>query len=366
VYIGLNSIKSDLIEYKLFNDRLRSWYKLYHRPLLWRDTRDPYKIWLSEIILQQTRVVQGTPYYVRFLEYFPTIFDLANAEEKEVLRMWQGLGYYSRARNMHYTARQIVHEFGGKFPSTATQLLKLKGLGSYTSAAIASFAFGEVIPAVDGNVYRVLSRLFGISTDILSSDGKREFDELSRLLISKDDPGTYNQAMIELGALQCVPVSPDCDSCPFSDLCYAHANRQQAQLPVKLKKAAVKNRYLNYLIFEQNDRIGMRERRGKGIWQGLYDFFLIESDKPVKSPEMLDLDPSVTSLIAKGLLKEIPGTFVHLLTHQRLHVRFWRVLAAEGELLDLPDDIVFYDRGQVEILPKPILIDQLLKREDFF
>ena len=348
-----------------FNSKLKSWYLGHHRPLLWRNTTDPYKIWLSEIILQQTRVVQGTPYYVKFLENYPTVFDLAAAEEKDVLRLWQGLGYYSRARNMHYTSRQVVSEYGGKFPEKSVSLLKLKGLGNYTAAAIASFAFQEVVPAIDGNVYRVLARLFGVFTDILSNEGKKEFLEISKQLISKDDPATYNQAMIEFGALQCVPVSPDCSVCPFSNVCYAYQFNMQSKLPVKMKKAAVRNRYFNYVVIQRNDKLAMRERKAKDIWKGLYDFYLLESKDENSSPDAMSNDLYFSELVAKGQLREVFKMYTHLLTHQRLNVRFWWISLNDDGIIEIPEDMVFYNPSEIEELPKPILIDQLLREEKF-
>jgi A/G-specific adenine glycosylase len=365
VHIDINGKTTEQFRSVEFNAKLKSWYLGHHRPLPWRATTDPYKIWLSEIILQQTRVAQGTPYYNRFIENYPTVFDLAAAEERDVLRLWQGLGYYSRARNMHYTARYIVNELGGKFPETASGLARLKGLGAYTSAAIASFAFNEVVPAIDGNVYRVLARLFGIFTDIMSHEAKKEFTTVATQLISQDDPATFNQAMIELGAIQCVPVSPNCTACPFNDICYANEFNMQQALPVKLKKVTVRNRYLNYLILEQDGKLALRERRGKDIWTGLYDFYLVESaDKNLTVDELLDAEiPHQWAL--QGNLREIGVPYTHLLTHQRLNVRFWWITLSKDAAAKLPSDFAFYDKEQVEVLPKPILMDQVLREEKF-
>jgi A/G-specific adenine glycosylase len=356
---------SDPFEVLDFHEKLTYWYVHNHRALLWRQTTDPYKIWLSEIILQQTRVAQGTPYYERFVAEYPTVFDLAAADERDVLRLWQGLGYYSRARNMHYTAKQIVNDFEGEFPRTATELSKLKGLGNYTAAAIASFSFGEVAPAIDGNVYRVLSRLFGVFTDILSNDGKKEFALLSSRLISREDPATYNQAMIEFGALQCVPVSPNCSVCPFAQLCYAYKFNMQSGLPVKAKKASVRKRYFNYFIFKQGDRIGMQERSARDIWKGLYDFPMIESESDIESPDDLTGNEFVSSILQVGVISQIPKLYTHLLTHQRLNVRFWWVNIPESKLISLPSHVSFYTPDEVHDLPKPILIDTVLKEERY-
>ncbi len=218
---------------------LEAWYERHKRNLPWRHTRDPYAIWLSEVILQQTRVVQGLPYYERFLNAYPHVQAMADADERDILRLWQGLGYYSRARNMHQTARQIVSERAGKFPDTYQELLRLKGIGAYTAAAIASFAFGERVAVVDGNVYRVLARVFGISEDITTTGAKKTFATLAQTLIgAAQDPATYNQAIMEFGAIQCTPVAPDCLLCPVHAHCVAFQTGRQHLLPVKSKKNA--------------------------------------------------------------------------------------------------------------------------------
>ncbi|HEV7381525.1 MAG TPA: A/G-specific adenine glycosylase [Dyadobacter sp.] len=356
---------SDQLQIIDFNKRLKSWYVQNHRPLPWRETKDPYKIWLSEIILQQTRVAQGLPYYERFTEAYPTVSDLALAEEKDVLRLWQGLGYYSRARNMHFTARQIMTEFGGSFPSTAALLSKLKGLGQYTAAAVASFAFDEVVPAVDGNVYRVMARLFGIFTDILSNEGKKEFNSLAQQLVSREDPAIYNQAMIEFGAIQCVPVSPKCEVCIFADICYANTHKMQSQLPVKLKKLKVKSRYFNYFIVQNGNKIAMKERVGKDIWKGLYDFPMTETSHEVEMLDDLPDNQAIGKILPIGLIRNVPKTCTHLLTHQKLFVRFWWIdITHVAELADL-SSYHFFDADEVANLPKPILVDMVLKEEGF-
>ena len=356
---------SDQLQAVHFNKKLKSWYLKNHRPLPWRQTTDPYKIWLSEIILQQTRVAQGMPYYEKFLDNYPTIFDLAQADERDVLRLWQGLGYYSRARNMHFTAQQIVKDYAGKFPETAAELAKLKGLGHYTAAAIASFAFGEAVAAIDGNVYRVMSRIFGIKSDMLGNEGKKEFAAVAKDLISHEDPATYNQAMIEFGALQCVPVSPNCAICTFNDICYAYATGTQNQLPVKIKKLTIKKRFLNYFMIRQGDKLAMRERTTKDIWKGLYDFYLIESTSEMASPDDFEDSPFLHALLGKGQIREIPKTYVHLLTHQRLNVRFWWLTLPLGMDVELIPGLQFFEKHEIEALPKPILVDTVLKEENF-
>jgi len=357
---------SDHLQVIDFNKKLKFWYLQNHRPLLWRQTSDPYKIWLSEIILQQTRVAQGTPYYEKFVHNYPTIFDLAAADERDVLRLWQGLGYYSRARNMHFTARQIVSEFNGQFPETALQLSKLKGLGNYTAAAIASFAFGESVPAIDGNVYRVMARLFGIFTDILSNEGKKEFLALAKQLVSTEDPATYNQAMIEFGAIQCVPGIPDCEICTFNDICYAYKFGMQNKLPVKSKKLTVRNRYFNYFILQKGDMLAMQERKAKDIWKGLYDFLLFESEDLITSPDDFYENEVIRNILLKGRIREVPKVYQHILTHQRLNVRFWWIDILESVDINLPSELNFYTNEEIHGLPKPILVDTVLREEKYF
>nr|WP_321539525.1 A/G-specific adenine glycosylase [Flavobacterium piscinae] len=219
-----------------FSNRLIQWYLENKRDLPWRNTTNPYPIWLSEIILQQTRVAQGLPYYERFIETFPTVFDLANASEEQVLKLWQGLGYYSRGRNLHKTAQIIAFELNGTFPTTYTELLKLKGIGSYTAATIASFSQKEVVPVVDGNVFRILARYFDVETDISSATAKKEFTALANELIDSKQPDVFNQALMEFGALQCVPKNPNCSICVFKDSCAALQKKKVDLLPIKLKK----------------------------------------------------------------------------------------------------------------------------------
>ena len=348
-----------------FSQQLIQWYHRHHRDLPWRRTIDPYKIWLSEIILQQTRVIQGTPYYERFVETYPTVQSLANAEEQDVLRLWQGLGYYSRARNLHHTARQVVAEFDGKFPDSYAELLKLKGVGEYTAAAIASFAFNEAVPAVDGNVYRVLARIFGLKTDIMHSSAKREFTAMAGRLIPAADPATFNQALIEFGAIQCQPVAPDCLICPFNDSCYAFEHGAQNRLPVKSKKAKVRNRYLNYIVLEEDGQLAMKERSAKDVWKGLYDFPLIETSQEANVPDDLAGSTQLNQWIAANRLSVPQKTYVHLLTHQKLYVKFWEIEMSNVQTVELPDYASFYNKAEIEALPKPILIDTYIK-EQFF
>jgi A/G-specific adenine glycosylase len=297
---------------------LRQWYLENRRDLPWRNTRDPYPIWLSEIILQQTRVNQGLPYYNRFLETFPTVQDLANAPQDKIMRIWQGLGYYSRARNLQTAAKEIILQHKGTFPADYPSIRALKGVGDYTAAAIASFAFNLPYPVVDGNVYRFLSRLTGDATPIDSSAGKKVFSGLANELLDQKEPGLHNQAMMEIGAMICLPSNPLCDACPFHAACEAYINDRIRELPVKSKKTAVRDRYFHYFIFENGDSTYIRQRTAKDIWTGLYEFPLIETLEPVKNPA--GIFPGEFS----GTIK-ISKEYRHLLSHQKLHAHFYQV-----------------------------------------
>lgn len=270
----------------LYSKILINWYNENKRDLPWRNISDPYKIWISEIILQQTRVNQGLSYYLRFIERFPTVSVLAEANEDDVLKYWQGLGYYSRARNLHKAARQIMSDYNGIFPTTHADVLQLAGIGEYTAAAICSFAFKQPYAVVDGNVFRVLSRLFAIDMPIDSSSGKKEFSNIAIELLPVSDSDTHNQAIMEFGALQCVPVSPDCLKCPLIEYCKAYEKGLVSQLPVKQQKTKVTHRYFNYLFIEKNGKTFLQKRRAKDVWQNLYEFPLIESDNLLSVEEL--------------------------------------------------------------------------------
>ena len=318
----------------IFSNSLIHWYLNNKRDLPWRNTHNPYNIWLSEIMLQQTRVAQGLPYYLDFISTFPTVFDLANASEEKVLKHWQGLGYYSRARNLHYTAQFVANELKGEFPNNYKELLKLKGIGDYTAAAIASFSFNEAVPVVDGNVFRVLSRYFDIETDISLATAKKEFSNLAMELMPKNDPATFNQAIMEFGALQCVPKNPNCQNCIFNSSCAALQKKKVQNLPVKLKKIKISYRFFNYLVFEDDIKNTLIQKRDqKGIWQNLYEFPLIETENE------LDLDAVSELIINKYKTEfEIVGVSnwnsksqIHKLSHQHLNINFWKV-KVKGEI----------------------------------
>ncbi|WP_369048085.1 A/G-specific adenine glycosylase [Tenacibaculum sp. UWU-22] len=316
----------------IFSNTLIFWYLQNQRDLPWRKTKEPYYVWLSEIILQQTRVAQGTPYFLKFTEAFPTVFDLAKANEHTVLKLWQGLGYYSRARNLHFSAKYIVDKLDGKFPDSYNDLLQLKGVGDYTAAAIASICFDEPTAVVDGNVYRVLARYFGIKTPINSTAGKKEFKALAQKLINLKQPGLYNQAIMEFGALHCKPKNPFCADCVLASSCVALNEKQIQNLPVKEKKATIKHRYFNYLVVVTADnKTVFEKRKNKDVWQGLYQFPLIETSKYINEEELIftntfsDLFSSKTSV---SLFNQ--NKIVHKLSHQHIHTRFWIVETKQG------------------------------------
>lgn len=319
-----------------FSKTLTNWYSNNKRELPWRQTKDPYFIWLSEIILQQTQVKQGLPYYGRFVTEFPSIIHLASAEESDVLKLWQGLGYYSRARNLHATAKYIANELNGKFPDTYKDLLKLKGIGDYTASAVASICFNEPAAVVDGNVYRVLSRYFGIDTPINSSKGSKEFKLLAQELIDKKDPATFNQAIMEFGATQCKPQRPGCCVCPFNTSCIAFSENRISELPVKIKSAKAKKKHFNFLVFISSDEKTILEKReGKGIWQNLYQFPLIETNKGSSFEAFKNLVKNNSLLKNKSFELSLYNEedIIHKLSHQHLYTKFW-IVKVNGALVN--------------------------------
>jgi A/G-specific adenine glycosylase len=340
-----------------FSKNLILWYLAHKRDLPWRTTAIPYYIWLSEIILQQTRVEQGLPYYKAFVSKYPTVNKLANAAEQEVLKLWQGLGYYSRARNLHATAKYVSNELNGVFPTSYRELIKLKGVGDYTASAIASICFNEATAVVDGNVYRALARYFGIATPINSSLGIKEFKNLAQQLIDVDKPGNHNQALMEFGARQCKPQNPNCDVCIFNDSCVALQQKKISELPVKLKKTKVKNIYFNYIVLiSENKNTFLQKRIGKGIWQNLYEFPLIETEKDIEIEELNSLrvfqDVSkkfeINSLI---LYNEVP--ILHKLSHRNIYTRFWIAETSKNNYKAI-------SISQIETYPVPKLIGNFI------
>ncbi|TAE72575.1 MAG: A/G-specific adenine glycosylase [Bacteroidetes bacterium] len=339
-------------------EKLLEWYEKNKRDLPWRNTKNAYHIWLSEVILQQTRVKQGLPYYQKFVQNYPQIENLANAQESEVLRLWQGLGYYSRARNMHKTAQEIVEKLAGKMPDNYKDLLKLKGIGKYTAAAIASFGFDEQVAVLDGNVYRVLSRFFGIETDIASPKAEKEFREIAQNILPKNEKSNqFNQAMMEFGALQCTPQSPDCLFCPLESQCKALEKGKVNELPIKSKKIKIKERFFNYFIFEHQNKIALKVRNKKDIWEGLYDFYLVEHHEILQKKQLESID-----LIQNYVndIQSISKIYTHILTHQKIFISFFHINIDQKEILT-QKNYQFFEKNEIENLPKPILLANYYK-----
>jgi len=308
-----------------FVSALMEWKDHNPRPLPWKGEKDPYLIWLSEIILQQTRVEQGLPYFVRFRERYPDVKALAAASDDEVYKLWEGLGYYSRARNMLETARLVAGEYGGKFPDTYEGLRALKGIGPYTAAAIASFVYDLPYAVVDGNVYRVLARVFGISTPSDTEEGKVFFREWAQRLLPAGSPGLYNQALMDFGALQCKPAAPPCGQCPMQAFCRARIEGKVAHLPVKAKRTARKDRYFHYLLLNYGGKVLLRKRTEKDIWQNLYEFPLMEADRTDLTLGEICTSPLWRQLVGEEIIPPLKQSrpFEQMLTHQRIVARFW-------------------------------------------
>ncbi|VAV84200.1 A/G-specific adenine glycosylase [hydrothermal vent metagenome] len=344
-----------------FTKILTHWYSVFKRDLPWRETKSPYYIWLSEIILQQTQIKQGLPYYEAFVSNFPTVFTLANAKEEQVLKLWQGLGYYSRARHLHNAAQYIVNELQGEFPKTYKDLLTLKGVGDYTASAIASICFNEPAAVVDGNVYRVLSRYYGIATPINSTQGIKYFKALAQSLLPHTNIGDYNQAIMEFGAVQCKPKNPSCIECPLQDSCIALAQKKIEALPVKINKTKVSKKYFNFLVFVSEDKKTLLEQRTtKGIWQNLYQFPLIETTK-VLTQKQFEKNTKI-----KMLLNETKHDFslynkkaiVHKLSHQHLYTKFWIISLDKLPQKGIPI-------SEIHEYPVPVLIGKFIDEFSF-
>lgn len=344
-------------------ESLLHWYSQNKRPLPWRETRDPYKIWLSEVILQQTRVAQGMDYYHRFLIAFPDVQSLAVADEQAVLKLWQGLGYYSRARNMHFTAKEIVEKHEGVFPHSAAGLKKLKGIGDYTAAAIASICFDEQVTVLDGNVARVISRLYAIDAPVDTTSGKIQITDLASNLLYSHHPGTFNQALMELGALVCTPKSPGCSTCPLSFGCEALKRNQTESFPVKTPKKSPTIRYMNYLVisFMKNNEefVLMRNRTGNDIWKNLYDFPCIETENDAETDQVLKICESKEMFGKKPyIVKNVSDEYIHILSHRKLLAKFIRI-----EIRGVPgktDGLIDIRKDKIAELPVPRLIDRYL------
>ncbi|MFK7049853.1 A/G-specific adenine glycosylase [Flavobacterium columnare] len=341
-----------------FSDTIIAWYQLHKRDLPWRKTTEPYLIWLSEIILQQTRVNQGLPYYQAFTKEYPKIQDLARAEEQEVLKLWQGLGYYSRARNLHATAKYLTEYNDGIFPNNYQDLQKLKGIGEYTAAAIASFSYNECVPVIDGNVYRVIARYFGLDLDISLPKTKKSFFQLASEIINPNEPAQFNQAIMEFGALQCTPQNPNCTICPIQNSCYALSTNNITNLPFKTKKTKITNRYFHYLlIIDQKQKALYQQRTQKDIWQNLYELPLFETLKKEKISEIKNrISEQYSNSKSITLLEH--EQIIHKLSHQNLDINFWKI-----ELCT--DHEVGLSYNELKKLPTPIIIHNFLERTPY-
>jgi A/G-specific adenine glycosylase len=347
----------------IIESEIIKWYNVNKRDLPWRNTRNPYQIWVSEIILQQTKVDQALSYYIKFNEEFPDIKTLANASQEKILKVWQGLGYYSRARNMHYTAKYIVNELNSIFPDSFAGLIKLKGIGNYTAAAIASFAYNERVAAVDGNVLRVLSRIFSEKTSINSTKGKKIFDELANELIKYQDPGTFNQAMMEFGALQCVPKNPKCINCPINSACQGFIADQVNNLPVKNKEIKKRNRFFNYLFIEDNQYTYIKERTSKDIWTGLFEFPMIESSKSLDFKSLSSgKDWKILFKNTSIVLKSATEKIIHQLTHQKIEAVFYHVkISSTNNYTFNNNDFLKIHNNDLNNYPVPKIIENYIK-----
>jgi len=347
---------------RYFSEKVVEWYDEHKRELPWRTTKDPYKIWLSEIILQQTRIAQGLPYYLRFIEAFPDVRQLAAAPEEKVLRLWQGLGYYTRARNLHKCAKEVAAKHRAAFPATFEELKALPGVGDYTAAAIASIAFGERVAVVDGNVFRVLARIFGIDQPINIPDGKKRFVQLANKLMPRKRPDVHNQAVMEFGALHCTPQNPSCDTCIFKTECFAFKGNLQNNLPVKLRTKTSRKRYFYYFAIQRGKSFLMKKRDQKDIWHGLYDFYLVEKKRRVNIQALMKEDALIRETAHISEIVKISNSYKHVLSHQVIHATFvWMKVDNAFRVSD--ESVEFYTTKKISELPKPVLISRFLNDE---
>lgn len=346
---------------QILSNEIRKWYLINKRDLPWREIQDPYLIWISEIILQQTRVNQGLSYYQRFVSRFPTLKDLAQAELDEVLKYWQGLGYYSRARNLYKSAKVIIDKYNGVFPTSYDDILNLPGIGVYTASAICSFAYNIPYPVIDGNVYRVLSRLFGIHTAIDTGEGKKQFMQLALDFLNTAEPALHNQAIMEFGALQCIPVSPDCGLCPLIIYCKANEYNQVGLLPVKSQKIIIKERFFNYLFIQYHDKTLISKRVDNDIWKNLYEFPLIESDRLFNYETLISNEEFqlLFSGIDKVEILNFTSSVRHVLTHRIIYSTFIKI-RIEQKNIKLEK---FIETSIAEIVKFPVskLMEKFLK-----
>jgi A/G-specific adenine glycosylase len=345
----------------LISSILTDWYLEKKRDLPWRNTANPYYIWVSEIILQQTRVAQGIGYYERFISAFPDIQALANAEINDVLKVWQGLGYYSRARNLHAGAKYVVQQFKGVLPASYEKLMQIKGVGEYTAAAIGSIAYNLPLPVVDGNVNRVISRVFGIHDPINSLSGSKQIKEIALKIINKESPALHNQAIMEFGALQCAPHNPDCEACPLKEGCYALSHNEVAQLPQKINKTKIRERYFNYLVVLYKDYIAISKRSENDIWHGLYEFPLIETHEPTTENQLMvspDWEKFFKDMDYKII--KISKIYPHKLTHQKINTRFFVITVDDKPKLLIDRHTLFVEKGAIQQYPVSKLVGGFL------
>ncbi|MCF8452900.1 MAG: A/G-specific adenine glycosylase [Pedobacter sp.] len=346
-----------------FSEEIIDWYQKHKRDLPWRNTNDPYIIWLSEIIMQQTRVEQGMPYFNRFAEKYPTVEHFASATEEEILKLWQGLGYYSRGRNMHQTSLAVMEEHAGYFPNNYDSLIRLKGIGEYTAAAISSFSSNEAKAVVDGNVFRLLSRYFGIDTPINTGKGKKIFTDLANELLDNKQAGIFNQAMMEFGSLQCKPKNPDCLKCPLQTSCEARLKNRINELPVKIKTQKSRERYFNYILAIKNDQILVNKRSAGDIWENMIDLPLFETESPAELPDLIQSENFIKAFGKQVLICSVSKPVKHILSHQRLNATFIQIESFTDDFLQ--NQSWFYvSREELEKLPQPKLIFKFF--ENFF
>ena len=340
----------------IFSKKLMNWYDTNSRDLPWRKTKEPYKIWLSEIILQQTRIDQGTPYYTKFVEEFPTVFDLAKSKEEDIYKLWQGLGYYSRAKNLHFTAKHVVKNYNGVFPKSYNELKSFKGIGDYTASAIVSICFDLPEAVVDGNVFRFLGRYFGIKASINSTKGYNLFKNKANKLIKGHSPGNFNQAMMDFGSIYCKPKSPNCPKCIFSKKCKALKTQKVEYYPVKTIKIKIKTRYFNYLVIHNTkNQTVLEQRNSNDIWHKLYQFPLVESSQQLKTPsikfyEKISKYSNESPLKINSIFKK-PVT--HMLSHQKLIIEFWKVELSDKSILPIDEKNIF-------LYPVPSVIEKFM------
>jgi len=335
-----------------------NWYEINFRPLPWRATNDPYKIWLSEIILQQTQVVQGISYYEKFISKYPTIFHLADANEEEILKLWQGLGYYSRARNLLKTAKTIKNDFNGSFPTDYNQIIKLSGIGQYTASAIASFAFNQAYPVLDGNVFRFISRLYGIDAPIDVAKNRTLFLDILNLMIEGQNPAIFNNAIMEMGAIICKPQNPKCEICAVRLQCIAFKTEKISAYPVKTKIKSIKNRYFNYLLIKKNNLFLMEKRTEKDIWQNLFQLPLIESTENIDKNTLKNMFAKLLKSEQFNLI-EHNETYKHQLTHQQIHAKIWIIEITAKNIFETAN-MQWVDKETYKKLPIPSLIEKIL------